>query len=225
LALTFKGSEAALIVRSGVLTLHITMADGLRQVISILYPGDMLRSAFAPPHAESTLTAASTGEIWRLRWSAATELAASDLGVARYFEQAVVNQMVRQAIHLAALGRFDCEQRAATLLTELALRLGVPAPGGGMMFDLPLSRQDIADYLGLNADTLSRTMSRLKTAGLISRAERNRTVVRDLHALAARSPAAPSLFELYGFPEPGSCASPCCTPCARSCLPRTEEET
>jgi CRP/FNR family transcriptional regulator len=224
LALTFKSGEAAIIVRSGVLTLHVTMADGLRQVVSILYPGDMLRSAFAPPHAESTLTASSAGEIWRLRWSAVAELATRDSSIARYFEQAVASQMARQAIHLAAIGQFDCEQRVATFLMELALRTGVPASGGGMVFDMPLRRQDVADYLGLNADTLSRTMSRLKAAGLIGRAEGSRTVVYDLHALAALSPAAPSLFAIYGFPEGQSCASPCCTPCTRGCMSRTAEE-
>ena len=222
IALTVDGSETALIVRSGILTLHLTMAEGLRQVVAILYPGDVLRSAFAPPHAASTLTVASAGEIWRLRSSAFEELAASDPGIARYYKEAVSNQMARQAIHLAAIGRFDCEQLVTTLFIELALRTGVPFPGGGLMFDMPLSRKDAADYLGLNADTLSRTMSRLRAAGLISHGERNHAVVCDFHALAALSPAAQSLFELHGD---RSGASPCCTPCDRSCTLRGKERT
>ena len=52
-----------------------------------------------------------------------------------------------------------------------------------MAFDPPFNRKDIADYLGLNSDTLSRIMSRLKTAGLIGHSERNRAVVRDFPAL------------------------------------------
>ena len=67
-----------------------------------------------------------------------------------------------------------------------------------MAFDLPFNRKDIADYLGLNPDTLSRIMSRLKAAGLIAHSERNRAVVRDFPALAARSPAARSLIEISG---------------------------
>ena len=63
---------------------------------------------------------------------------------------------------------------------------------------MPFDRKDIAFYLGLNPDTLSRIMSRFKTAGLIVQPERSRAVVRDLSALAARSPAARSLIETSG---------------------------
>ena len=116
--------------------------------------------------------------------------------IMRYLEQAVASQMARQAIHAATLGQFDCEQRVATLLVELALRTGVSSASGGVAFELPFNRTDIADYLGLNPDTLSRIMSRLKAAGLIGHTERNRAVVRDFPALAARSPAAQSLLEI-----------------------------
>jgi DNA-binding transcriptional regulator YhcF (GntR family) len=84
------------------------------------------------------------------------------------------------------------------LLVELALRTGESSPGGGAAFDLPFNRKDIADYLGLNPDTLSRIMSRLKAAGLISQSERHRAVVHDFGALAARSPAARALIEVNG---------------------------
>ena len=105
--------------------------------------------------------------------------------------------MARQALHVATLGQFSCEQRVVTLLVELALRTGVSLPSG-VAFELPFNRKDIADYLGLNPDTLSRIMSRLKTAGLIGHSERNRAVVRDFPALAARSPAARPLLEISG---------------------------
>jgi CRP/FNR family transcriptional regulator len=73
---------------------------------------------------------------------------------------------------------------------------------------MPLSRTDMADYLGLNADTLSRTMSRLRASGLISHPERHRAVVRDFAALAALSPAAPSLMALHGA---HAAKAPACT--------------
>jgi CRP/FNR family transcriptional regulator, anaerobic regulatory protein len=198
IALAFDGGETAFVIRSGVLTLHLTLPRALRQVVAILYPGDMLRSAFVPPDAAAALTAMSAGEVWRLRWSTFEALAAKDLEITRYFGDAVANQTARQAIHVTAIGQFDCEQRVATFLMELALRTGRPSPGGGMVFDMPLGRSDIADYLGLNPDTLSRTMSRLRSTGLLSHPERNRAAIRDLAALAALSPAARSLLALYG---------------------------
>jgi CRP-like cAMP-binding protein len=132
-----------------------------------------------------------------MRLASLDKLAASDPAVTRYLDQALANQMARQALHVATLGQFSCEQRVVTLLVELALRTGVSLPSG-VAFELPFNRKDIADYLGLNPDTLSRIMSRLKTAGLIGHSERNRAVVRDFPALAARSPAARPLLEISG---------------------------
>ncbi len=196
-ALAIDGSEAAFIVRSGVLTLNVTMPGTSRQVVAILFPGDVVRSSFVPREAEGALIPASLGELWRLRWSALAELAARDPAIASFLHEAMARQMARRAIHVAAIGQFDCQQRVATFLLELALRTGTPSPGGGVAFDMPLSRTDVADYLGLNADTLSRTMSRLRSLGVLSHTERNRAAVRDLHALAASSPAARSLIDIY----------------------------
>jgi CRP/FNR family transcriptional regulator len=198
LAPTFEGSEAAFLVRSGTLMLHVTLPGDLRQVITLLYPGDVFRSAFAPPAAAAHLSVVSAGDILRFRWSVFSELAASDPEVAAYFADAVAKQTARQAIHMAAVGRFDCQQRVATHLIELAMRTGVRAPCGGLAFEMPLSRTDMADYLGLNADTLSRTMSRLRASGLLSPPERRRALIRDFDALAALTPAAPSIRALYG---------------------------
>jgi CRP/FNR family transcriptional regulator len=198
-ALLFNSGETAFIVRAGILTLQVTMPGTTRQVVAMLFPGDVLRSSFAPPHAEGALVSAGTGEVWRMRWAAFAELATADPAIARYFDEAIAHQMARQAIHAAALGQLDCEQRVATFLIELALRTGVSSSGGGVVFDMPFSRKDIADYLGLNPDTLSRIMSRLRMAGLISPSERSRAVVSDLRALAALSPASRSLIEIHGF--------------------------
>ena len=196
-ALNFEGSEAAFVVRSGALMLHVTLPGGLRQVIALFYPGDVFRTAFAPPAASAHLSAVIAGEVLRFRWSAVAELMASDPETASYFADAVAKQTARQAIHVAAVGQFDCQQRVATYLMELAMRTGVRAPRGGLAFEMPLSRTDMADYLGLNADTLSRTMSRLRASGLLSHPERHRAVIRDLDALAALTPAAHSIRALY----------------------------
>ena len=120
-----------------------------------------------------------------MRLAALDKLAASDPAVTRYLDLALESQLARQALNVATLGQFSCGQRVATLLVDLALRTGVSSLSG-MAFELPFNREDIADYLGLNSDTLSRIMSRLKTAGLIGHYERNRAVVRDFPALAAR---------------------------------------
>src|SRR5665811_44325 len=158
LPLSIDGREAVFVVRTGALMLHVTLPHGLRQVVSVLHPGDVFRGAFAPQAASAHLTAVSRGEVLRFRWSAFRYFAASTPAVQRYYDDRTAEQTARQAIHTTAIGRFDCQQRVATFLTELALRTGARAPNGGLAFELPLSRTDMADYLGLNADTLSRTM-------------------------------------------------------------------
>jgi CRP-like cAMP-binding protein len=196
--LTFgrDSADTVFIVRSGVLMLEVGLSSGGRQIADLFFAGDLLRPAFIPPSTEFAVVAANTGEVWRLRSAALDTLAASDPAVGRYLDGAVARRLARQAIHAVTLGQFDAEQKVATLLTELAVRLGVPTAAGAVAFELPLDRKEIANYLGLNPDTLSRIMSRFKTAGLISQPERSRALVRDLPALAARSPAARSLLEL-----------------------------
>ena len=72
-------------------------------------------------------------------------------------------------------------------------------PGAaGVAFELPLSRTEIADYLALNADTLSRIMSRLKGRGLVARTGRDRALVADWDGLCAMSPLAGALAAAHG---------------------------
>jgi CRP-like cAMP-binding protein len=190
-------NDTLFIVRSGALTLHVAMPDTARQIVAILLPGDLLRSSLVPPHANADLTAASQAEIWRLRWSELEDIATREPALARYTQSALAAQMTRQWVHLAAIARFSGEQRVATMLIELALRSAEPSPSGGFALDMPFSRKEVADYLGLNPDTLSRIMSRLRTTGVLGHSERNKIIVRDAAALTRLSPAASCLAEIY----------------------------
>jgi CRP-like cAMP-binding protein len=95
------------------------------------------------------------------------------------------------------LGQFSSEQRAATVLTELAILTGRPSPAGGIVIDMPFRRNDLADYLGLNPDTLSPIVARLRRDGILGHTARSRAVVRDFRALARLTPAARSLAEIH----------------------------
>ena len=202
LSLCVEGAETVYVVRSGVLIVRVAFPEGMRQVVMLLYPGDAFRSAFAPPAASARLSAVNPGEALRFRWTVFSDLAAANPEIERFYNESVAAQNARAAIHMAVVGRFDCQQRLATFLLELALRTGVQAPCGGINFEIPLSRTEIADYLGLNADTLSRTMSRLRSSGLLSHPERSWGLVRDLSALADLTPAAPALMALFGGARP-----------------------
>lgn len=199
LALTGENGEMAFFVRFGALVLNIALPNSTRQVAALLFPGDLIRSSFAPPDAEATLVAPVAAEVLRMRFSTVETLAADDPAVMRFLNDSVASRVRRQALHAATLGQLDCEQRVATLLVELALRTGARSTQG-VAFDLPFNRRDVAAYLGLNPDTLSRIMSRFRGA-FLSHTDRNRVVVRDFAALAARTPAAKSLLAMSANPS------------------------
>jgi CRP/FNR family transcriptional regulator len=197
IGLTLDGHEAAYIVRAGALMLQVVAAATPRQVAAFLLPGDLLRGSAVPPHAEASLISANAAELWRFRWSAMEDFAAADRGLARFLQDAAAARLARYALHTAVLGQFSSEQRVATVLTELAMLTGTPSPAGGIVIDMPFRRNDLADYLGLNPDTLSRIVARLRRDGILGHSARSRALVRDFRALARLTPAARSLAEIH----------------------------
>ena len=125
------------------------------------------------------------------------DFAAADRGLARFLQEAAAARLARYAIHTAVLGQFSSEQRVATVLTELAMLTGTSPPAGGIVIDMPFRRNDLADYLGLNPDTLSRIVARLRRDGILGHSARSRALVRDFRALARLTPAARSLAEIH----------------------------
>lgn len=192
LALSLEQSELLYVVRSGVLLLSASLPGKRRELLTILYPGDVFRTSFAPLIPDISLMAATAVEASRLRWSAAEQLMQNDSAVGRYLARATAALLQRQTMHIAAIGALTGEERAASFLVDAALRLGATA-GEGIAFELPLTRSDIADHLSLNADTLSRIMSRLKGSGIFHTAGRRRVVISDWQALCALTPIADML--------------------------------
>lgn len=65
------------------------------------------------------------------------------------------------------LGRKSACEKMASFLLELARRAGID-PGAGQPLRVPMKRDDVADYLGVTVETVSRTLGRLRREGLIS---------------------------------------------------------
>ena len=85
------------------------------------------------------------------------------------------------------LGRMTAEQKVASFLLEIGERLGNAKSRAGTHVPLPLSRQQIADVLGLTIETVSRQLTRLRNAGVIDLPSRREIVLQDLPDLEARA--------------------------------------
>ncbi|HIK66276.1 MAG TPA: Crp/Fnr family transcriptional regulator, partial [Henriciella marina] len=85
------------------------------------------------------------------------------------------------------LGRMNAEQKVASFLIEMADRLGNGAAGAQTSLLLPVSRQQIADVLGLTIETVSRQLTRLRSAGAIELPSRREIILRDRADLELRA--------------------------------------
>jgi hypothetical protein len=171
-----------------------------RSTLTILYNGDVFKTSSAPPTTMLVLTALVPSVLVRCPWSVFEEVAAKDFSLAQFYMRQSSEQHARQALHVASLSQLSSEERVAAFLLEIGLRTGKVRPGS-LVCDLPLTRKDMADFLALNADTLSRIMSRLKSKGLITAIGRGRLIIRKPRELCGEGPVGAALLEMYGRRE------------------------
>lgn len=150
-------AEAIYGVRQGAMMLCRWLADRRRQVLSFHFPGDMLGFAADDVHGATAIALGrvSLCRIPRTELDHDEALARQLLGVVRRGVVQTLDMQVR-------LGRMTAAERVAALLAELYDRLG-----GGPDLHLPMRIGDMADYLGLRPETVSREFSALRHAGII----------------------------------------------------------
>jgi len=103
-------------------------------------------------------------------------LAARDADIARQLWAMTARELQRVQDHMPVLGCMNAKQRVATFLLHMG-------SSGRNEIELPMSRQDIADYLGLTIETVSRTMTQLESDAAIHLASSRRIVLRNRAAL------------------------------------------
>lgn len=192
-----REDDLAYIVTAGVVEVDAAPRPNARQVVEIYYRGDLVRSRYGANLPGMNLIAASRGEVLRVPGRKLDALAASYSEIGRWVDQNLARQIPRRQLHVATVGSLTGEERVASFLLELALRIGEPGYEGSRTFDMPLSRTDMAHYLALNADTLSRIMSRLRQSGVLGTANRGRAYTPSVQALAALTPLADAIRDLH----------------------------
>lgn len=160
-------------ILKGVIKLSKMMADGRQQIVGLQFAPDFLGRPF---QSESTMTAeaATDMEICSFPRHVVDRM----LNDVPEFERRLHSQSLKELDEardwMLTLGRKTAQEKVASFLYLIATHID-PEEGDQQNFDLPLSRADIADFLGLTIETVSRQMTKLRKEGVIS-IENNRHV-------------------------------------------------
>ena len=164
------------VVSGGVRTYKI-LSDGRRQVGGFYLPGDIFGLQFADEHVFSAEAITDT-RVLVVKRSALTTLAAHDAGIGQELFQLTSRELRQMQDRILLLVK-SAQERVASFLLEMAERAGA-----NNVVELPMSRQDIADYLGLTIETVSRTLTGLETAAAIEVPSSRRIILRNRPALS-----------------------------------------
>jgi len=145
--------------------------DGRRQIVRFCLPGDTFGFEAGVSHTVST-DALNNTCVRQIRQSVFYELAAHNEQVAQHFWISVYRQLARDQEHIFRLGKAAVE-RVSDFILELAERI----PNCGTL-QLPMSRQDIGDHLGLTIETVSRVITNLRRTGMIESARGRRIILK-----------------------------------------------
>jgi CRP/FNR family transcriptional regulator, nitrogen fixation regulation protein len=163
-------------VVSGAVRTYKVLNDGRRQIDAFYLPGDIFGLELGDEHSCSAEAITDTTVVLVKRTIVLTA-ADRDHQVARCLWSHTARDLLRAQHHTLLLIK-SAQERVAAFLLEMAERLSA-----GSSVELPMSRQDIADYLGLTIETVSRTLSQLEGAATIALPASRRVVLRNRSAL------------------------------------------
>jgi CRP/FNR family transcriptional regulator, nitrogen fixation regulation protein len=163
-------------VANGTVRTYRVLNDGRRQIGAFYLPGDMFGLERGAEHSFSA-EAITNATVLVIKRSAVTALAGRDMSVAQQLLSMTAQELARVQVHLMLLIK-TAQERVAGFLLEMAERAD-----GENEVDLPMSRQDIADYLGLTIETISRTLTQLENSAAIALPTSRRIVLRNRAAL------------------------------------------
>ncbi len=163
------------VVSGGVRTQKI-LADGRRQIGAFYLSGDLFGLQFGDKYALSA-EAMIDAKVLVVKRSALIALAGRDASIAQKLFALTSCQLQCMQRRIMLLAK-SAQERVATFLVEMADR----SPASDTI-ELPMSRQDIADYLGLTIETVSRTLTSLQGTATIDLPTSRRIVLRNRRAL------------------------------------------
>jgi len=163
-------------VVSGTVRTSKILSDGRRQIGEFYLPGDLFGYEVGGEHAFSA-EAITDAKVIVVKRTAVEALAARDNDVACQLWAMTGRELQRMQEHIVLLIK-TAQERVAGFLLEMAARIKSTSE-----VELPMSRQDIADYLGLTIETVSRTLTLLEGMAAIELPSSRRIVLKNREAL------------------------------------------
>jgi CRP-like cAMP-binding protein len=177
-----QGDDARTVFRvvDGVLRLSRVTEAGQQQVVGFGYPGDIV--GFHVQGQRTTDCDALTPATLAVIAATLPDEETGQAADAAFLAAAALWEIGAMQDHLMTLGRKSSRERVASFLVVLLRRAG-RWQDGGLALDLPMSRADIADFLGIRTETVSRAFTDLRQSGVIALPSAQHVVVLDPAAL------------------------------------------
>lgn len=152
-------------IEAGAVSLFKILPDGRRQILGFAYAGDFIGLGLQGEHVMNAQAIKAT-KVRSMPLMALHRIAAQDPSLSFKLYQTIARELAATRDLLMTTGHRSASERVASFLVALSRRNqdgGAPAH----IIDLPMTRADIADFLGLTIETVSRTLSKMKTGRLI----------------------------------------------------------
>jgi CRP/FNR family transcriptional regulator len=168
-------------VEAGAICLYKVLPDGRRQVLGFAYPGDLVGLG---PLGEHQFNAQATkpSRLRSLPWSTVRQVARHDPGLGIKLYEMISQELAAAHDLLLTTGQRTAVERVAAFLLAMSRR-SERKGGDAATIDLPMTRSDIGDFLGLTIETVSRTFTKLRQLGVIDLAQSTLVQVLDIEAL------------------------------------------
>ena len=179
--LFFEGdpADAVFTVTTGALRLSKLLSDGRRQIAGFLYPGDFLGLTVEDVHLFTAEAVVPSG-LCRFSRSRFQRFLETHPHMERKLFAVAAHELAAARLQVVLLGRKTATEKVVSFLLSLASR----CRKHGRLADcveLPMTRTDIADYLGVTIETLSRSITDLERSGLIARVACQRRLLLQNH--------------------------------------------
>ncbi|PIE11969.1 MAG: transcriptional regulator [Rhodobacterales bacterium] len=189
--IAWAGDEMSFVasVVTGVASLSQTLEDGRTQMVGLLLPSDFIGRP-GRTHSAFDVMAVAPVTLCCFRRKPFEQLMRTTPHVAERLLEMTMDELDSTREWMLILGRKTAREKIASLLNIIARReavIGMTPQSRDLIIDLPLTREAMADYLGLTLETVSRQMSALKREGVIVLEGKRRIRVPDLRRLMAET--------------------------------------